>query len=385
MVWQSSQAADIGPTDEIEYLQKQPLQQHTFIVRFNDGIVPSLAQFGISEKSEITKPLFLINGLAAIITSQKAFEISEDPNIRQVWYLHPNLSNLYVKIIEALDSHVRTLPLPNLVNLSIGPQVRFWRQSPEINTPMNAATRAAAEAGLIPIVAIGNISGTGDQVNGYISPWCYPEWVICVGAYDQVKGEIPGFSARGDPNDSESWPDVVAHGVDVIGPYPSNLVKSQVRSSRDESNVMFTRVVPRDKWNLYTLASGTSQAAANVTGAATQVLHFLRYLIQDGTNTQAEQPLFSLTASRDWDTQYDRVVERLTGTARKQPDGSIVYEYPLDLPWKMVKQLILDTAIPLTNEHVHAVGAGLVDRNYINQQFGQYGIAKPEIVPSRVH
>ena len=343
-----------------------------------------LSHLGSTRNPTTIRPLHLINGVAVEIPVRTAFKMADDPNIRQVWYLHPDLADLYVNTIAALDYNVQTLPLPNLANMSISPQSRFWRRPPSGDTPMNAATSAPVKAGLVLIVAIGNTGVGGDKANGWLNPWCYPEWVICVGAYDAVKREMAPFSSRGDPNDKESWPDVVAHGVDVIGPYPTHLVKSPERRKRDESNASFRRVVPQDKWHIYTLESGTSQAAANVTGAAAQVLHFLKALIASGSESKTGQPIFSLTASPERITQYDRIAERLTGTARKQTDGSVVYEYPLDLPWKMVKQLIVDTAIPLTDKPVHVVGAGVVDRKYINQQFGRFGIAKPEIVPAKV-
>ena len=119
-------------------------------------------------------------------------------------------------------------------------------------------------------------------------------------------------------------------------------------------------------------------------GAAAQILHFLKKLVQTSAGTQTSQPLFSLTATPDRITDYDRAKQRLTGTAIKEQNGSIVYEYVSDEPWKMVKQLLLDTAIPLPSEPAHVVGAGLIDRQYINAQFGKFGIANPKVVSSKV-
>ena len=383
-VVQIGHAGSIGPADKLDALRLQLSQRYTFVVRFADNVEPTLKGLGIGQVLEPAKFLKLINGLATKLLVKHAFKIAAEPHVLQVWYLHPDLADLYVNTIAALDYNIRTLPLPNLVNLSIGPQTRFWRNSPDMDAPIHAATRASANAGLIPIIAIGNSGAAGGRSNGWINPWCYPVWVICVGAYDASKGKVAAFSSRGDPKDRESWPDVVAHGVDVIGPYPRHLKKSPERRQRDESNAQFQRVVPRDKWYLYTIESGTSQAAAATSGAAAQILHFLKKLAQTNGGTQTGQPLFSLTATHDRITHYDRAKQRLTGTAIEDANGSVVYEYVPDYPWKMVKQLLLDTAIPLPNEPAHVVGAGLVDRQNINRQFGRFGIANPKVVSSKV-
>ena len=62
----------------------------------------------------------------------------------------------------------------------------------------------------------------------------------------------------------------------------------------------------------------------------------------------------------------------------------MIYEYWLDLPWKMIKQLILDTALPIEGARPNAVGAGLVDTAYVQKQFGQFGLADIKTFHSKV-
>ena len=370
-------AERIGPADKLPALRTQLSQSYPFIVRFVDGVEPSTDAIDLAFRGNTVTPLPLINGLAIELLVRNAFAIAERPDVLQVWYLHPDLAGLYVDTIAALGYNVRNLPLPTLVNLSIAPAASFWREQADEGEPIHAATKAAADAGLIPVVAIGNSGQPGTSTDGWINPWCYPRWVICVGAYDYARGNIAHFSSRGAPGRPNSWPDVVAHGVDVIGAYPTYLTKSPERKARDESNARFRELVPREDWNIYTLESSTSQATANVTAATAQVLHFIKESIRANSSVLRGQPLFSVATTQDAVTGYDDAVPRLTGTAERQADGSVVYHYVLDDFWRLVKQLLVDTALPVIGHPPHAAGAGLVDRRYVAEQFGEYG--PPEI------
>ncbi len=373
-------SAKIGPPDKVAALTEQPNQSYVFVVRIRDGqeILPE--RFGIEER---VTPLEVINGFAAKMRVAQAFRLAEVDNVAQVWYLHPDLASLYVNTLKALQYNLITLPLPNLVNLSIGPQPRFWFRQSDVDSPMQHATRVAAAQGLIPLVAIGN-SNTADQsAVGWINPWSYPKWVISVGAWDASTGSVADFSSRGDPAHSDTWPDVVADGVDVIGPFPTNIEKSPQRKEKDESNLRFRQRVPETQWDEFTLESGTSQATAVASAGAAQVLHFLTRIIEEHQPAPGKA-FFSLTAAADRISEYDRQVPRLTGRAVSQADGSVVYEYSLDAPWKMVKQLLIDTAVPVPGAAPNEVGAGLVDIDYIKEQFGQFGVVQPKYFPTKV-
>ena len=247
---------------------------------------------------------------------------------------------------------------------------------------MHAATRAAADAGLIPIMAIGNAGeGPGDRA-GLVNPWCLPPWVIAVGAYDGAANRVAAFSSRGREDDPRTWPDVVAQGVDVIGPFPTHLTKSAQRRCRDESNTIFRTQIPPEKWPRYTLESGTSQAAANACGAADQVLHFLTETLRRTRTTTG--PLFQLTASPERADPVITPIPRLTGTAERWADGRTVFVYRKDQPWKMVAQIMRDVAIPLPGVSPAVAGTGLIDRALINQQFGAHGLVHARISSSKV-
>ncbi|MGC4074329.1 MAG: S8 family serine peptidase [Nibricoccus sp.] len=374
-------SSKLGPSDKIDALRKQPDQVYPFILRLAPGSTLASVLPPDTDPAGVTD-LPLIGGASLPLQVSTALALADRPEVLQVWYLHPELAPFYLRVMTALQYNVKTLEPPALVNLSIGPPPRFWPRKPEPDDPMHAATRAAADAGFIPVMAIGNAGeGPGDR-SGLVNPWCIPPWVIAVGAYDGAAGRVAAFSSHGDPANPDTWPDVVAQGVDVIGPFPTNLTKSDQRRRYDESNAAFRAQVAPEKWPLYTLESGTSQAAANVTGAAAQVLHFLSETIRQSQGTSGD--LFQLTAPPDRINPTATALPRLTGTVKRMDDGSMVYTYKMDQPWKMVKQLLRDTAISLPGVPPAQGGAGLIDRALINQQFGAHGLAKPMILPSKV-
>ena len=325
----------------------------------------------------------MIGCVAATLSVGTALDLPELGGIAQVWYLHPDLAPLYVRSIQALHHSARTLPLPSIANLSIGPEPRFWTREPSEDEPMHAATRAAAEAWLVPVVAIGNNPRAG-SMPGWINPWSLPRWVISVGAYDGERRRIAAFSARGAPDRPQTWPDVVAQGVDVVGAYPTGLAKSTERRRRDEASDLFRRTVPREKWQLYTLESGTSQAAATVSGAAAQIAHFVQQVMARSSPDDG-RPLFALTAGPERGRAAAAADQpRLCGTSRIAADGSTEFEYRAAPPWQLVKQLLLDTAIPIDDADPAAAGAGLVDTDYVNRQFGRFGLIDRTLFAAKV-
>ncbi len=354
-----------------------------FVISFKKGVQSKPENLGIDLKTTQVEPLGIINGFAAKLNVRYAFELADRDDVLQVWYLHPNDASLYVNTLAAINYNVNTLPLPAPLNISLGIDSKRWVKKPHLDAPMQRATRAAAKAGLLPVVAIGNSHGGNAATNGWINPWSYPEWVISVGAWDSGDNKVAGFSTRGDPKRPETWPDVIADGVDIIGPWPTNLTKSPGRKKRDETNAHFINTVAKKDWHLYTLESGTSMSTALTSKAAGQIVFFLSNLIAQNP-PQGNKPIFTLTAPPERITLFDELKPRLTGTATQQSDGSTVYSYNVDLPWKMVKQLLIDTAIPVPGALPYEAGAGRVDINYINQQFGQFGVPTPKIAMSKV-
>ncbi len=378
----ASVSTKLGPSDKIEALRRQPDETYPFVLRLAPGATLASVLPAVTETAGVTD-LPLIHGAALPLRVSTALALAENPEVQQVWYLHPDLAPLYLNVIKAVQYDVKTLKLPTLVNLSLGPPSRFWPATPQPDDPMHAVTRAIAEAGLIPIMAIGNSGeGPGDRA-GMINPWCLSPWVISVGAYDEVANRMAPFSSYGRPDDPNTWPDVVAHGVDVIGPFPTNQTKSGQRRRYDEANAAFMAKVASADREIYTLESGTSQATSRVTGAAFQVVHFLRETMARFRGA-ADQPVFQLTASADRANPALAAMPRLTGTVEHLADGSAVYTHYHDRPWKMVAQLLRDTAVALPGVPPARGGAGLVDRALINQQFGAYGLVQPKLFPNKV-
>jgi hypothetical protein len=236
----------------------------------------------------------------------------------------------------------------------------------------------------LPGLATGNYGGGGnDRLEGIINPWCLPDEVICVGAATEDGRLLYEDTARGPRSDSRLWPDLTAHGVDVVGPWPTNLIKPPFRRATDESNPVFRSRVPRESWDLYTIGSGTSFAAPQVARSAAQILYFLRETIASSKEPGAPH-LFAITIPRDRFSFTSRSGERLTGEVLTSTGSEVEIRYGLDEPWKMVKQLLRDTAVPMPGLEPHEVGAGFVSVPYVEQQFGAFGVVDVSIAPFKV-
>jgi subtilisin family serine protease len=372
----------IGPPGKRAALRDRPDAVYPFVLRLRNGATLADILPDHADDPALTM-LPIIGGAALPLKVATAMALEGDHRLRQIWYLHPDLAPFLLRVMSGLDWSLRTLPLPAIANLSIAPPPHFWADPQHPEAPVFAALEAAAEAGLIPVVAIGNTGSGPGHRRGLVNPLSLSAFVISVGAWDSAAGAIAPFSSRGHPDRPETWPDLVAQGVDVIGPFPQDQVKSPERRARDEGNALFMSTVPAADRDLYTVESGTSQAAALVSGAAGQVLHFLRETIAR-TGDRFGAPLFEMTAPPGRVNRSPGARPRLTGTARDLPDGSTVFRYTVDLPWKMVAQVLRDAALPLPGVSPQDGGAGLIDRATINAQFGAHGIPPTKIAAVKV-
>ncbi len=370
-------AGNIGPERAIETLKVQRAQHYYFVISYKGSISSEVVAQRIPNTAI---KLELLHGYAAKIEVREAFAIAEQEDIAWVWYLHPSQAQGTINAIQGIDYTVKTMPLPNLANLSVGPPSDFYQLEADTNEPMTRALDAAADKGLVSIVAIGN---QGNTAPGYVNPWSTSNKVISVGAWDHTTNAVWSRSSVAKKEFSSAWPDVVAPGVDVIGPQTSTKEKSPSQKKYDESNERFVELIEKEKWDLYTLKSGTSQAAAVVTNASAQLLRYLNGFIKEHGSKPGDQ-LFSLETGPERISSYDTIAERLTGRAKPTDSGGMIYEYWLDAPWKLIKQILIDTASPIAGAEPWEAGAGLVDPEFIREQFGQYGTDPASIMAVKV-
>ena len=132
--------------------------------------------------------------------------------------------------------------------------------------PLDAASRAAVDAGIAVVFAAGNAGqASGDVFNNYARN----DWVISVGGVDK-NGRLASFSSRGN----------ATHHANVMA--PGNFIASVRATAGPVSQANATpfdltdpaspRIVPVDQWPYYTVKSGTSMAAPHVSGVVALML-----------------------------------------------------------------------------------------------------------------
>jgi subtilisin family serine protease len=329
------------------------------------------ARTSMREADGKAQPLPFIGGVGITVTLKTAVRLASRADITQIWYIPHSLYPTYTRIIDGLEYTTKTLHPPSLINMSLGPPADVMPMIAHDDEPMNVATKKVTDQGFIIVMAIGNY-GDGDNGdnNGIVNPWCHPAWIICVGAASPDAKKVWYGSARGLDSDPTTWPTVVADGVDVIGPWPTGMTKPDDREKYDEADTSFRENVPKEKWPLYTLDSGTSEATPQVTRAAAQILAFLQNIIASKKNVHAEDYLFEMDVPRERLATTSRSGARLTGEVKDTGDPKQVgIVYRLVEPWKLVKQLLIDSAVPMPGFAAATVGAGFVDPNYVAQQF----------------
>jgi serine protease AprX len=144
-----------------------------------------------------------------------------------------------------------------VLNLSFGVDSP---QSPQVD-PLSWAAEVAWKRGIVVVASVGN---QGDSYAGLNSP-AYNPWVLAVGAVDTMgtttvsDDVIPSFSAVQGGNFNNRGPDLVAPGKGIVSlNVPGSTISNSFPAARVASS--FLR------------GSGTSQAAAVVSGAAALLL-----------------------------------------------------------------------------------------------------------------
>ena len=145
----------------------------------------------------------------------------------------------------------------DVLNLSLGTDsTQSWEDD-----PLNYAVERAWDAGLLVVVAASN---RGPAAGTIAKPGDDP-WVVTVGAVDDRgtpgtgDDQVPDFSSRGPTPEGVAKPDLVAPGGHVL-------------SLRAPGSTLDTSFPPADPTSPYRSGSGTSMAAALVSGAAALAL-----------------------------------------------------------------------------------------------------------------
>jgi hypothetical protein len=356
----------LRPAEAISDLSDSKADRYDFIVTGTTGGIAALTNL-IPVSLSQPQPLPFISSTGLSLTLQEAKALAERNDISQLWYVPHSLYPAYCNIIKGLEYSAKTLPKTSVLNMSLGPPADVLPMAGNDEEPMSLATKKVVDDGFIIVMAIGNY---GNGEDGMVNPWCHPQWIVCVGAASEDAKKVWPASARGLESDPRTWPDVVAFGIDVISTWPHDLPKSEDRRRYDESNALFVKNIPKEKWPLYTVDSGTSEATPQVAKAAAQIVAFVRYVAEQKGSVKSGDPLFVLDVPPD---RFDAAIRRgprLTGDVAHKPGSSdIEITYRLVEPWRLVKQMLIDTTVPMPDYPASVVGAGFVDPSYIQQQF----------------
>lgn len=372
------QAGTLEPARLVDALLKQPDARYVFVTTTDDAATANAVVKKHATSLEEPVMLPVLGGFAATMQVSNALTIAQESGVQTVWYLHPDETQVTRNVLQALEVSVADGALIN--NMSLGPPASFFTTKSEPAAPVPRALQAVASRGPLSVLAIGN---EGIRAPGYVNPWSALPWVMSVGGWDHRDNSVWAHSSTGNPDAPDTWPDVIAHAVDVIGPMTDARPKTPAEKAYDEGHDRFKAVIAQEDWDKYTLKSGTSMAAAQVSNAAAQVAHFLTHLISETQPSEGAQ-MFSIPVGPERINAYDEAAKRLTGSAKPLADGGVEYTYTFDLPWKMIKQILIDTAIPVPDAPPWAGGAGIVDPIYISAQFGKYGVVDTQLLPLKV-
>ena len=391
-VFQSVQAAEpagskIWPERARIFIQASPDVALPFIVEAAPGRFEALAnrldgsaQF-LFRGGSASNRIDLINSYSIVVTGADALRISSWEEVRSLWFIYRDMARTYVRAINGLAYALRTGPLPKAANLSLAPPAsRIPQLTYDPKEPFNRASRLVTQRGLIVVLAAGN---GGPGVNS-LSPWCRAPWVICVGAAASDGKTLWDRSARGDPAVPGDGPTVVAPGVDILTTHPPGVPKSAAMLEA-EKRVGFDDMVPAEKRQTYTVVSGTSIAAPRVSGMVAQILYYIQRMSELPVRGDKPDRTFAVIYNHEGQRPWAEV-EREPRYAGEIKDFSGVRTaiYPLQATWRVVKQILIDTALAMPGYERHEVGAGFVHEDVVKNYFGAFGNVDIEIQPVKI-
>jgi len=180
--------------------------------------------------------------------------------------------------------------------------------------PLTHAVENAWRAGIVVVVAAGNNGATTDALN---DP-AYDPYVLTVGAAD-LNGTTP---AADDTVTAFSSAGTASRGVDVVAPGRS------IVSLVDPGSYLSTQFPSASEGKRYFKGSGTSQAAAFVSGAVAQLLQARPDLTPDQVKAQLERTATPLPLA-DASARGAGEVNVLAATLAPVPAAaSVVQDYP---------------------------------------------------------
>jgi serine protease AprX len=212
----------------------------------------------------------------------------------------------------------------DIINLSLGHPIF----EPAATDPLVRAVEQAVRAGFVVITSAGNAGQRSDGLPGYAgitSPGNAPS-AITVGAVDHQRttgvrdDRVAPFSSRG-PTwfDAYGKPDLVAPGVNLVSNAPADAA-------------LFAMYADLRVSRAFGSLTGTSMAAAVVTGVASQVLEASRAVSagRPGLTPNALKAILQYTAVPLADGQIPAYDPLTQGTGMLNPDGALVLARAID-------------------------------------------------------
>ena len=176
--------------------------------------------------------------------------------------------------------------------------------------PINVASQAAHDAGLVVVFAAGNAGPTTDTLN----PYCVAPWVICVAAGAKDGTTLADFSSRGIPGDALYHPTITAPGVNIAAARATTGIVINTFFAVD-----LVRLGTDAAW--YAVASGTSMATPHVSGTAALMLEAnpgltpdqVKALLESSATPMSGYALYEVGAG--YLNAFDAVTQALAGSS----------------------------------------------------------------------
>lgn len=153
--------------------------------------------------------------------------------------------------------------LANRQQYSIDVVTNSWGTSGayDANDPINVASKALNDAGMVVLFASGNEGPAANTLN----PYSVAPWVIGVAAGNKDGQTLADFSSRGIPGDSFYHPTITAPGADIVSARAPNTLLPVLGATSD--------IAIQPTWiPFYTTMSGTSMATPHMAGVVALML-----------------------------------------------------------------------------------------------------------------